>query len=561
MKFKKIFSIFFIILAVLILLQSESFSDKMGQVESFRGAKLEKSVFDPLISKNLNKLSVIKLKVDGKNYDSESTEILLNNNLQVLVSFSLIRKIFYANARLYNDSDILIQRNNDDYNFKISSLDGKKNGKDIKLSIIPEKVGNKVYMSLSDISNLFSYKYHWDSRKKIVSLSSKNSARPILREKYDLRKEKRASKIKNQGKLSTCWAFSATSSIESSLLPSENVSFSALDMAKRNTYKRKMDKPGNYMMAVSYLLSWTGPIENDGGEPSKHLQEVHFFDKKDISDIKWSVFRYGGVSTSLYAETDDDVFYKSDYYNKDTGSYYYYGKKSPNHDVVIIGWDDNYPSSKFSHKCPGNGAYICQNSWGEKFGDNGVFYVSYYDNNIGNFAVSYVKLENNKNYDNIYQSDLCGSIGSIGYGVDTAMAANVYRIKTYEVIKAVGFYNLEKDSDYEVYIVSNFKNIHSFSDKVLVASGSLKDKGYYTIPISLKIDAKEGEDIACIVSFKTKKNKNQIAIEYNGNSLTDKVDISDGEGYISQDGNNWERIENKFDANVCLKVYTDEKKK
>lgn len=36
----------------------------MGQVEPFRGAKLEKSVFAPLISKNLNKLSVVKLQVD-----------------------------------------------------------------------------------------------------------------------------------------------------------------------------------------------------------------------------------------------------------------------------------------------------------------------------------------------------------------------------------------------------------------------------------------------------------------------------------------------------------------
>ncbi len=561
MKFRRIFSIFLIILIALLLLQSESWNDKMGQVEPFRGAKLEKSVFAPLISKNLNKLSVVKLQVDNKTYDSENGEILLNSNLEVLASFTLIRNIFYANARLYNDSDIVIQRNNDDFKFKIGSVKGLKNNKEVNITVPPEKVGNKVYMSLKDICKIFSYKYDWNDTKKVVSLKSEGSEKPVLRAFYDLRKEGRASKIKNQGKLSTCWAFAATSAIESLLLPSEKVSFSALDMANRNTYKRKADSPGDYMMAVSYLLSWTGPIANGGGEPVKHLQEVHFYNNSEMDDIKWAIFKNGGVSTSLYAETGGEIFEKSDYYNRDTDAYYYYGKKKSNHDIVIIGWDDNYPASKFSHKCPGNGAFICQNSWGDNFGDNGVFYVSYYDTNIGNYSVSYVKLESNKNYDNIYQSDLCGDIGSVGYGMDTAMAANVYRMRTDEVVKAVGFYNLNRNTDYEVYIVSNFKNVKSFAEKTLVASGTLKEKGYFTIPINPTVDTKEGEDVAVIVSFKSKKKKNQIAIEYDGNSLTHNVDISDGEGYISPDGNDWERIENKFDANVCLKVYTDEKKK
>ena len=101
-------------------------------------------------------------------------------------------------------------------------------------------------------------------------------------------------------------------------------------------------------------------------------------------------------------------------------SYCYIGTKKPNHDVVIIGWDDNYSKDNFSVSLEGNGAFICVNSWGDRFGDDGLFYVSYYDSNIGIHNVVYTRVEDNDNYDNIYQSDLCGWVGQLGYECDTA---------------------------------------------------------------------------------------------------------------------------------------------
>ena len=35
------------------------------------------------------------------------------------------------------------------------------------------------------------------------------------------------------------------------------------------------------------------------------------------------------------------------------------------------------------------------------------------------------------------------------------------------------------------------------------------------------------------------------------------VDISDGEGYISLHGDKWERVEDEYSCNICLKAFTD----
>ena len=104
--------------------------------------------------------------------------------------------------------------------------------------------------------------------------------------------------------------------------------------------------------------------------------------EKDYDAIKRAVYETGGVQSSLYtamvSDRDD-----THYYRKETGAYWYNGDEKPNHDVVIIGWDDHYSRDNFNQPPEGDGAFICANSWGGGIGDGGYFYVSYYDTNIG----------------------------------------------------------------------------------------------------------------------------------------------------------------------------------
>ncbi|MCL0184899.1 lectin like domain-containing protein, partial [Klebsiella pneumoniae] len=83
----------------------------------------------------------------------------------------------------------------------------------------------------------------------------------------------------------------------------------------------------------------------------------------------------------------------------------------------------------------GDGAFICQNSWGSSFGDDGVFYVSYYDTNVGTHNVVYIDIESADNYDNIYQSDLCGWVGKMGYDKEDMYGANIFTAQSAESLR------------------------------------------------------------------------------------------------------------------------------
>ena len=47
-----------------------------------------------------------------------------------------------------------------------------------------------------------------------------------------------------------------------------------------------------------------------------------------------------------------------------------------------------------------------------------------------------------------------------------------------------------------------------------------------------------------------------LAIEYRADDATSMADIDDGEGYISAGGAVWERAEESYQCNLCLKAYT-----
>ena len=564
MKYSKRYIAFTVVILFVFLVKFHVLGVDNASVGRFRGGTLDSEVWNPLVAKDVNS-SQVKAVIDNQEYTSNQAGFYMNKDRNIMVPVSMLRDALNCSAHVYDNHRLLVEK----HNLSVSlSLDEKKayvNGEEEKIKSGLTKVGGELYVSLDDLSNLLGYNCDFDITKNtVVAADTDTSA--LVPAYFDLREKGRVSQIRNQGTYGTCWAFAATSALESSLLPEEKYLFSVDNMSMSNSFHANQYDGGEYTMGMAYLAAWQGPVlekddpygdgvSDDTLKAVKHVQEMQIIDGKDYEGIKEAVFKYGGVESSLYSTIRSSQD-SSVYYNRENSAYCYIGTEKPNHDVVIIGWDDNYPSSNFNTQLEGDGAFICQNSWGSDFGEDGIFYVSYYDTNIGTHNVVYTRVDDTDNYDNIYQSDLCGWVGNMGYGSEQIYGANVFQAKGNEKLSAASFYATGANTEYELYVVHNFKNEKSFANREKLASGIVKKAGYYTVDFDEQ-QLKAGEKYAIVLYVKTPGSKHPLAIEYDtGESILQGVDLDDGEGYISLNGKKFVNVKEKRECNLCIKAFT-----
>ena len=385
--------------------------------------------------------------------------------------------------------------------------------------------------------------------------------------RYDLREQRKMNSVEDQGRHGTCWAFAATAALETNPSVEDGVRFSVDHMTMNSGFAISPTDGGDYNMAMAYLSAWQGPVfESDDtygdGEtnpealPARHLQEVQILEEKNIDEIKRMIMAYGGLESPIYMSISHAKDESADY-NPTYNSYYYRGDQKANHDVVIVGWDDEFSRENFNQMPESDGAFICRNSWGEAFGEQGYFYVSYEDAVLGNKTIAYSRLEKPDNYSRIYQSDMLGWVGTLGYGEETAWFSNVYTAGSNENLKAIAFYTVEAQSEYKLYVVPEYTGPESLSQRTYVGSGLIEKSGYYTIDLEKTVSLEAGCEFAVVVCITTKDCGRPIAIEYNGSELTENAVLDDGKGYVSFDGQIWSSVEQEYGCNVCLKAFTE----
>ena len=557
MKYSKRYVVFTLILIIIFVSDFYIFAKDNTTLGEFRGAEIESTVWSPLVAKDVNK-NTIHMMIDNKEYTSDTLKFYMDDDRNIMVPVDMLREALNCSARIYQENELWVEK----HSLMADYMLGTDN--DFIL------YDGKFYVSMNSLSEMLDCTCTFDTNTNTLTVVDNSEGISDVPPSYDLRTRLRVSEVRNQGTYGTCWAFAAISALESSLMPEENLLFSVDHMSMSNSFNVNQYDGGEYTMGMAYLAAWQGPVYEkddpygDGAvdeslSPVKHVQEIRIIDGKDYQGIKEAVFKYGGVQTSLYSNISSSKG-NSKYFNKDTNAYCYMGSEKPNHDVVIIGWDDNYPKENFNVEREGDGACICQNSWGNEFGDDGFFYVSYYDTNIGTHNEVYTGVENPDNYDNIYQSDLCGWVGKMGYDKEDMYGANVFTATSDQNIKAASFYATASDTSYELYIVNDFKDEYSFADRKKVAEGTLENAGYYTIKFDEEVPVTEGERYAVVLHINTPESTHPMAIEYDsGESYLKDVDLDDGEGYISYDGAAFINVKEKQDCNLCIKAFSDNK--
>ncbi|MFQ6724184.1 MAG: C1 family peptidase, partial [Clostridia bacterium] len=246
--------------------------------------------------------------------------------------------------------------------------------------------------------------------------------------KYDLRNHIDIG-VENQHTLGICYAFASLTSLETYLALNYNeyYDFSELHFATAlhvnddyySSVNDALTQGGNFAffslytqkqnslvleneMSMTDYMNWSGDKSSRLLTKFKNLTNNHYqiarvndtitypqyignksqYSSGELTNfrnkIKNHIMNYGALagtihsssglthSTINYKITDNSLIITPDKINK-----------SLNHSISIVGWDDNYTANGEWADSPG--AYICLNSWGTSFGDNGYFYVSYND--------------------------------------------------------------------------------------------------------------------------------------------------------------------------------------
>lgn len=477
---------------------------------------------------------------------------------------------FNCSTQVYENGNILIEKGSNSISLYTNSAAANINGQLVELKDKVQIVSDKLYVPLGDIAQYINYDFVMNYKTASASMA-RIAAEVELPKRYDMRELGRVTPVRDQGLYGTCWAFASLAALETTLTPQENLMFSPDHMSLCNSFSLGQNEGGEYTMAIAYMASWQGPVyesddpygdgkTNPDLKARKHLEEAQILAPKDYVAIKEAIYKYGAVETSIYTQMKTANSW-SGYYNRERATYYYNQEATCNHDIIIVGWDDDFPKEYFTITPENDGAFICKNSWGTEFGEDGYFYVSYEDANIGTTNVVYTKLGDANNFDNIYQSDLLGWRGQLGYEKDQAYFANVYRAGEDEELAAVSFYATDVDTTYQVYVVPEFEDEDSLNDRKLVAEGSFEQAGYYTVRLDEAIKLKDNQKFAVVVHIQTPGAVHPVAIEYDADSRTREFDITDGEGYISLYGNKWMSAEKNKDCNLCLKAFSNDRSK
>ena len=396
---------------------------------------------------------------------------------------------------------------------------------------------------------------------------------------YSLVDQGKKPMVRSQGNTGTCWAISAVSAIESDLLPERRILLSADHMSIRNGFRVTQDDGGDYYMIMSYLADWKGPVleeedpYGDGISPeglraALHVQEIHMLGSMPRRAVKQMIMRYGAAQSSLCLNrrrTDTDEYH---YYNASTCAYFDPLMEEVDHDILILGWDDTFSRDNFRIRPPLDGAWICQNTWGDSFGEDGIFYVSYEDRNLlRKGALVYSRIEDTDNYDRVYENDTLGWQGRQGYEGYECWFAGAYTAQSDEELRAVGLYSTGVGTVCEVYVIPRFegeKDLDSLADRtglpgadVFHAGGMTMDTaGYFTVDLDRTAALKAGQQFAVAVWIRTEGETKPVAVEMVKDRFTEPVTLEGRQTWISSDGKLWDNTQSIYQTNVCLKAYT-----
>ena len=417
---------------------------------------------------------------------------------------------------------------------------------------------------------------------------------------FDLRSIGGVSPVKDKGKtpkgIGICWLFSALASMESYLLYKQKVNpsdplnilsemhgaYTAFDISNLvpayvNPRGRKPGvNPGgspayggNRYMAVNYLTCGSpaanciDPYHKDdmigqilpqrkwditAMKPVKYYAKEFRYLPSSISpgdpmfllQIKYHIQEYGSVACAMF--WDDKYLHdlgggEYAYHNYTTGN-------NVNHGINFIGWDDNYPVSKFGTTQRPNkaGAFLVQNNWGNIPGGK-YFWISYEssESGIDAYCVARAEADFFEHPYRIYQHEMYGYNDlqkPYTDGTRSIRAKNVYTAVQGDKLAGIGFYSCTA-----CYVDLTLEQ--GGISTVLISGYTCPSPGYYTVDLPAPKALNAG-NFEIVIRYETLSQTQPayVPLEVNDEkNIYIHWDIDPGYSFV-EDGTQWEDVYN-----------------
>ena len=428
----------------------------------------------------------------------------------------------------------------------------------------------------------YDYDIGYNSDYEMMVYNSSYSG--VLPSRYDLRQLGQVTPVRDQEGGGNCWAFAGIAALESCILKATGKSVDLSEESVKNLielysaygWKMTTNEGGHSEMTWGNLISWLGPVlEEDDSyddystlstlkEAFMHVQNVYYLPARanalDNNAIKKAIMDYGAISVLMYADFDSPLNYdkeKSAYFLATTTKAY------ANHAVTVVGWDDNYDRDNFpmGSMADSNGAWIVKNSWNTDWGDDGYFYVSYYDPvvfEIGEKNVAYTFILNDTvRYNRNYQYDI-GGMTDFLYPTgnnQTLYYKNTFTALGNDILTAASTI-FEDVMDYELSVYINDALKHTQKGHAFA--------GYNTIPLTSEYQLTAGDTFT--IQFKISRTGG-ASIPICEVVTATRLTYSEGISFFSYNGNAWTDlytftldrpdIEHRYASQVaCIKAFT-----
>ena len=221
--------------------------------------------------------------------------------------------------------------------------------------------------------------------------------------------------------------------------------------------------------------------------------------------IRELIYEYGALSVSFNEKGD---------YSEELNAYYTEWpsdddtKPAADHAVTLIGWDDAKETQE------GTGAFLALNSWGEDWGESGLFWISYNDASLSDPAVYVMEARE----PGVMRDDTVYSYTGAGYSqtaksTAATCGANVFTAEKATILDRVGFY-LPANASYNARVLTGLADPRDPSSGAEAASvtGNTGYAGFYKADLPETVTIGAGEAFAVELTVRA-DNKNCVLFE------------------------------------------------